>query len=135
LDWSRYEDLFRDAIGSDSIRFEYTKRKAFVSGNRSVSHLLFSSAKQEYKNDVFYAFSGRGPKFDAPEFLNSVIDRGHNVALVVDELPTTKTLWGKPWISGDANDRNVYLVDGHCLLLTPKGTLSDSSNFVYKVGN
>ena len=151
LDWSRYEDLIRDAIGPDSIRFEYTKRKAFVSGNRSVSHLLFDSAKQEYKNDVFYAFSGRGPQFDSPEFLNSVIERGHNVAIVVDQLPTKLslldqkiamktgrplgTLWGKPFISGDANDRNVYLVDGHYLLLTPKGTLSDSSNFVYKVGN
>ena len=135
LNWSPVEHLIRDAIGPDSIRFEYTKRKEFVSGSRSVSHLLFSSSKQEYKNNVFYAFSGRGPKFDSPEFLNSVIERGHNVAVVVDQLPTTKTLWGKPWMSGDANDRNVYLVDGHYLLLTPKGTLSDGSNFVYPIRN
>ena len=109
LDWSRYEDLFRDAIGSDSIRFEYTKRKAFVSGNRAVSHFkrkrAFDLINGPAKNGVFYAFSGRGPRFDTPEFLNSVIDR------------------------------NVYLVDGHYLLLTPKGTLSDSSNFVYRVGD
>lgn len=139
LEWSPVEHLIRDAIGSDSIRFEYTKRKAFVSGDRSVSHSKkkngFDPSNSPWKNSVFYAFSGRGPKFDAPEFLNSVIDRGHNVAVVVDQLPTTKTLWGKPWVSGDANDRNVYLVDGHYLLLTPKGTLSDNSNFVYKVGN
>ena len=38
-------------------------------------------------------------------------------------------------MSGDANDRNVYLVDGHYLLLTPKGTLSDGSNFVYPIRN
>ena len=139
LDWSPVEYLIRDAIGSDSIRFEYTKRKAFVSGNRSVSlsdeKNGFHPTDSPLKNGVFYAFSGRGPKFDAPEFLNSVIDRGHNVAVVVDQLPTNKTLWGKPWVSGDANDRNVYLVDGHYLLLTPKGTLSDGSNFVYKVAN
>lgn len=138
-DWSRYEDLIRQAIGPQSIRFEYTKRKDLIKGNRSLSHSKkkngFDPTGSPLKNSVFYAFSGRGPKFDSPEFLNSVIDRRHNVAVVVDELPTTKTLWGKPWISGDANDRNVYLVDGHYLLLTPKGTLSDSSNFVYKVGN
>ena len=137
-DWSRYEDLIREAIGPQSIRFEYSKRKAFVSGDRSVSHSKkkngFDPSNSPWKNAVFYAFSGRGPKFDSPEFLNSVIDRGHNCAVVVDQLPTKKTLWGKPWISGDANDRNVYLVDGHYLLLTPKGTLSDGSNFVYRVG-
>ena len=139
LDWSPVENLIREAIGSESIRFEYTKRKTFVSGNRFLSHSKkkngFHPTGSPRKNSVFYAFSGRGPKFDSPEFLNSVIDRGHNVAVVVDELPTTKTLWGRPWVSGDDNDRNVYLVDGHYLLLTPKGTLSDSSNFVYKVGN
>ncbi len=139
LDWSPVEHLICDAIGSDSIRFEYTKRKTFVSGNRSLSHSKkkngFDPTDSPLKNGVFYAFSGRGPKFDTPEFLNSVLDRGHNCAVVVDELPTTKTLWGKPWVSGDANDRNVYLVDGHYLLLTPKGTLSDGSNFVYAIRN
>jgi len=139
LDWSPVEHLIRDAIGPQSIRFEYSKRKDLIKGNRSISHSPekndFYPSNSPWKNAVFYAFSGRGLKFDSPTFLNSVIDRGHNVALVVDELPTTKTLWGKPWISGDANDRNVYLVDGHYLLLTPKGTLFDGSNFVYKVGN
>ena len=139
LDWSRYEDLIRQAIGPDSIRFEYTKRKAFVSGDRSVSHskrkIDFDLSNSPWKNAVFYAFSGRGPNLDTPEFLNSVIDRGHNIGLIVDRFPTTKTLWGKPWISGDDNDRNVYLVDGHYLLLTPKGSLSDSSSFVYRVGD
>ena len=121
LNWSPVSHMIWGAIGEDSISFEYTKRKEFVSGARP----------KWGKQYTHFAYSAKGRRFDDPEYLAGVVSRGHNVAIVCDRLPTGKTLFGRPWVNGDDNDRNVFLHSGKFIVLLPKGTLNTSSDFVY----
>ncbi|MAK38225.1 MAG: hypothetical protein CMC15_18850 [Flavobacteriaceae bacterium] len=160
VDFSPIEKFVREAIGTASVRYDYSKVKSRFNGFRYDPVVSDSNGKIEldlgygptksdrkapkrelfshlpkgyYAPIVHLAYSGRGPKFDGPEELNSILDRGHNVAIITDELPTSKTLFGRPWTNADEDDRAVYKYDGHYLVLSPKGSLTKNNKFVYQV--
>jgi hypothetical protein len=153
LNWSPVMDLIRQATGheresvfreeSHAVFYDFTKIKDRVAGHRSdcgegdcvinESESCLSCASLE----TYYAYSGRSVRLDPIDSLIPILKRGHNVAIVVDQLPLGDTWHGFPFVDGTENDRYVFSRRGHWILLSARGELKNrkDSPFIYRVAN
>ena len=120
--WSK---VIWEAIGNpfgenpnDSVRYEYTKNVSYF--DHSVFHR------------VNFTYSARGPRLDPldGERINSVLSRGHSVAVVSRFRPSVSG-----WVDGDLDDRRYLDGLGRLVFLEPKGQLAKSNSpFLYGAG-